>query len=147
MADLAFYLSTAPLTLHHIGWGAFMHSHFSISPEMFNQIKVCALLGPIKEVLIQDRSGHCDIHLSFNSESAPTFLPLTNIPNSMTLQPQHLTVGIILTSLCLVLSKHDISYSGQRIESLYQQIRKCCHSLYDVTFPRVSNNPTTHHSA
>uniref|UniRef100_A0A8C3AS20 AP complex subunit beta n=1 Tax=Cyclopterus lumpus TaxID=8103 RepID=A0A8C3AS20_CYCLU len=79
---------------HQVGWGASVHSHFQISPEMFNRVQVRALAGPLKDihrvvpkpllcylgcvlrfvqsalehVFIQDVSVHCCIHLSLNPD-------------------------------------------------------------------------------
>jgi len=39
-----------PLRLHQVGWGASVHSHFQISPEMFNWVQVWALAGPLKDI-------------------------------------------------------------------------------------------------
>ena len=40
----------APLKLHQIGWEVSVHSHFQISPGMFNWIQVWALAGPLKDI-------------------------------------------------------------------------------------------------
>ncbi|KAK3518493.1 hypothetical protein QTP70_001488 [Hemibagrus guttatus] len=39
-----------PLKLHQVGWGSSVHSHFQISPETFNRVKVWALAGPLKDI-------------------------------------------------------------------------------------------------
>ena len=44
------FLFAAPLKLHQVGWEVSVRSHFQISPEMFNRIKVCALAGPLKDI-------------------------------------------------------------------------------------------------
>ena len=44
------FLFAAPLKLHQVGWEASVHSHFQISPEMFNRIQVWALAGPLKDI-------------------------------------------------------------------------------------------------
>ena len=44
------FLFAAPLKLHQVGWEASVHSHFQISPEMFNRIQVWTLAGPHKDI-------------------------------------------------------------------------------------------------
>jgi len=44
------FLFAEPLKLHQVGWGASVHSHFQISPEMFNRVQVWALSGPLKDI-------------------------------------------------------------------------------------------------
>ncbi|KAK3547823.1 hypothetical protein QTP86_031980 [Hemibagrus guttatus] len=40
-----------PLKLHQVGWGASVHSHFQISPEVvFNRVPVWALAGSLKDM-------------------------------------------------------------------------------------------------
>ena len=38
------------IKLHQVGWGVSVHSHFQISPEVFNQVQVWALAGPLKDI-------------------------------------------------------------------------------------------------
>ena len=33
-----------------VGWEASVHSHFQISPEMFNRVQVWALAGPLMDI-------------------------------------------------------------------------------------------------
>ena len=44
------FLFAAPLKLHQVGWEVSVHSHFQISPEMFNRILVWALAWPLKDI-------------------------------------------------------------------------------------------------
>ena len=44
------FLFAAPLKLHQVGREAPVHSHFQMSPEMFNRIQVWALAGPLKDI-------------------------------------------------------------------------------------------------
>ena len=44
------FLSTNPLKLCQVGWGALLYSYFQISPEMFDRIQVRALARPIKDM-------------------------------------------------------------------------------------------------
>ena len=45
------FFSAAPLKLCQAGWGAKLHSYFQVSTEMFDQIQVRALAGPLKDIL------------------------------------------------------------------------------------------------
>lgn len=36
-----------PLKLYQVGWGALRHRHFHTSPEMFSQVQVWTLAGPL----------------------------------------------------------------------------------------------------
>ena len=42
--------SADPLKLCQVGWGASLHSYFQISSEMFDQVQVWALAGPLKDI-------------------------------------------------------------------------------------------------
>ena len=44
------FFSADPLKLCQFGWGALLHSYFQVSPEMFDQIQVRALAGPLKDI-------------------------------------------------------------------------------------------------
>ena len=41
---------SADLKLCQIGWGALLHSHFQVSPEMFDWAQVRALARPLKDL-------------------------------------------------------------------------------------------------
>ncbi|KAK3520922.1 hypothetical protein QTP86_009265 [Hemibagrus guttatus] len=41
--------NAGPLKLHQVGWGASVHSHLQIFPEMFNRVQVWTLAGPLKD--------------------------------------------------------------------------------------------------
>ena len=43
------FLLAYPCKLRQVGWGASMHSHFQLFPQMFNWIQVWALAGPLKD--------------------------------------------------------------------------------------------------
>ena len=39
-----------PLKHSQVGWGASLHSYVRVSPEMFDQVQVRALAGPLKDI-------------------------------------------------------------------------------------------------
>ena len=43
------FLLAYPCKLHQVGWGALVHSHFQLFPQMFNWIQVWAQAGPLKD--------------------------------------------------------------------------------------------------
>jgi hypothetical protein len=42
--------SADPLKLCQVGWGASLHRYFQVSPEMFDQVQVQALVGPLNDI-------------------------------------------------------------------------------------------------
>ena len=44
------FLLAYPCKLRQVGWGASVHSHFQLFPQMFNWIQVWALAGPLKDI-------------------------------------------------------------------------------------------------
>ena len=44
------FCSAGPLKLCQVGWGAWLHSYFQVSSEMFDQVQVWALAGPLKYI-------------------------------------------------------------------------------------------------
>ena len=44
------FLLAYPCKLRQVGWGASVHSHFQLFPQMFNWIQVWALAGPLKDM-------------------------------------------------------------------------------------------------
>ena len=48
--DFLPFLSADPLKLCQVGWGTSLHSYFQISQEMFDQVQVRALAGPLKDI-------------------------------------------------------------------------------------------------
>jgi hypothetical protein len=44
------FFSADPLELCQVGWGASLHSHFQVSPEILNRVQVRALAGPLKDI-------------------------------------------------------------------------------------------------
>ena len=44
------FFSPDPLKLCQVGWGASLHSYFQVCPEMFDQVQVRALAGPLKDI-------------------------------------------------------------------------------------------------
>jgi hypothetical protein len=44
------FFSADPLKRCQVGWGAWMHSYFQVSPEMFDQVQVQALSVKVKEI-------------------------------------------------------------------------------------------------
>ena len=44
------FFSADPLKLCQVGQGASLHSYFQVSPEMFDQVQVRALAGPLKDI-------------------------------------------------------------------------------------------------
>ena len=47
---LGSFLSSVPLKLCHVGWGASLNGYFQVSPEMFDRVQVRALAGPLKDI-------------------------------------------------------------------------------------------------
>ena len=44
------YLEFLSFILSQVGWGASPHTHFQVCPEMFKQVQVWALAGPLKDI-------------------------------------------------------------------------------------------------
>jgi hypothetical protein len=44
------FFSATPLKLCQVGWGTSLHSYFQVSPDMFDQVQVGALVGPLKDI-------------------------------------------------------------------------------------------------
>ena len=44
------FFSADPLKLCQVGWGVLLHSYFQVSPEMFDQVQVRTLAGPLKDI-------------------------------------------------------------------------------------------------
>ena len=44
------FFSADPLRLCQVGSGASLQSYFQVSPEMFDQVQVQALAGPLKDI-------------------------------------------------------------------------------------------------
>ena len=54
-------MSADPLKLCQVGWGVLLHCYFQVSPEMFDQVQVRALAGPLKDIqrLVPKPLLHC----------------------------------------------------------------------------------------
>ena len=58
---LGSFFSADPLKLCQVGWGALLHRYFQVSTEMFDQVQVRALAGPLKDIqrLVPKPLLHC----------------------------------------------------------------------------------------
>ena len=48
--EFLLFFSADPLKLCQVGWGVSLHSHFHVSPEMFDRVQVRALDGPLEDI-------------------------------------------------------------------------------------------------
>ena len=55
------FFSADPLKLCQVVWGVSLHSYFQVSSEMFDQVEVWALAGPLKDIqrLVPKPLLHC----------------------------------------------------------------------------------------
>jgi hypothetical protein len=44
------FFSADPVKVCQVGWGGLLHSYFRVSPQMFDQVHVRALAGPLKDI-------------------------------------------------------------------------------------------------